>query len=140
MTVFDYGKLGLLKSLSGMPDGPEAVYFSPCSGWHFVANKVYLTLSVSQDVIMQFLTTDELKLNAIDADDPEVSDYNELPETARLADTVKSCLQESDDIPRDFTRLFDTKLFSLDTSMVAPAIKLVASCLLSFKFGRMFMN
>ncbi|XP_067935005.1 intraflagellar transport protein 52 homolog [Watersipora subatra] len=75
------------------------------------------------DVIMQFLTTDDLKLNAIDADDPEISDYNELPEVAMLADSVKSCLQESDDIPRDFTRLFDTKLFSLDTSLVTPALK-----------------
>lgn len=104
---------------------------------------------------MQFLTTDDLRLNAIDAEDPEVgfmsykccvlfhtpvmtlmpfiqiSDYNQLPEVARLADSVKSCLQESDDIPRDFTRLFDTKLYALDTSLVSPAIKLdiaISSC------------
>jgi len=75
------------------------------------------------DVIMQYLTTDDLKLNSIDSEDPEISDYNELPEVARLADSVKSCLQESDDIPRDFTRLFDTNLFSLDTSLVTPALK-----------------
>ena len=53
----------------------------------------------------------------------QISDYNELPEVARLADSVKSCLQESDDIPRDFTRLFDTDLFSLDTALVTPALK-----------------
>jgi len=42
---------------------------------------------------------------------------------AKLADAPKACLQESDDIPRDFTRLFDTKLFALDTSLVTPALK-----------------
>lgn len=81
---------------------------------------VYISL---QDVVMQFLTTDELRLNAIDSEDPEISDYNELPEVARLADCVKSCLQETEDIPRDFTRLFDTNLYALDTSMVTPALK-----------------
>lgn len=32
-----------------------------------------------KDVIFDFLTSDGFKLNEIDADDPEVSDYNMVP-------------------------------------------------------------
>ena len=32
-----------------------------------------MCLSLVQDVLVQFLTTDEIKLNVIDAEDPEVS-------------------------------------------------------------------
>ncbi|XP_076439814.1 intraflagellar transport protein 52 homolog [Babylonia areolata] len=75
------------------------------------------------DVLIQFLTTDEIKLNVIDAEDPEVSDYNQLPDVARLSEQLKTCLQESDDIPRDITTLFDNSLFRLDTSLVSKSIK-----------------
>jgi len=33
-------------------------------------------------------------------------------------------LQESDEIPKDFTTMFDTHLFKLDTSLIPEAIKL----------------
>ncbi|WAR24479.1 IFT52-like protein [Mya arenaria] len=69
------------------------------------------------DVLIRFLTTDEIKLNVIDADDPEISDYNMLPDVAKISDNLKTCLQESDDIPRDITTLFDNSLFKLDTSL-----------------------
>ncbi|KAJ8313480.1 hypothetical protein KUTeg_008967 [Tegillarca granosa] len=75
------------------------------------------------DVIIRFLTSDEIRLNPIDAEDPEVSDYNMLPDTAKLSDELKTCLQESDDVPRDITTLFDNSLFKLDTSLVPKAIK-----------------
>jgi hypothetical protein len=32
-----------------------------------------------KDVIFDFLTSDNFKLNEIDSDDPEVSDYNMIP-------------------------------------------------------------
>lgn len=35
---------------------------------------------------MQWLTSDEIELNAIDAEDPEISDYNMLPHTEKLAE------------------------------------------------------
>ena len=36
-----------------------------------------------------------------------------------LADQLRVCLQESsDEIPRDFTTLFDRTLFQIDTSVV----------------------
>ncbi|PVD23394.1 hypothetical protein C0Q70_16663 [Pomacea canaliculata] len=75
------------------------------------------------DVLIQFLTTDDIRLNTIDAEDPEISDYNQLPDVALLSEQLKTCLQESDDIPRDITTLFDNSLFRLDTSLVSKSIK-----------------
>ncbi|XP_052258135.1 intraflagellar transport protein 52 homolog [Dreissena polymorpha] len=75
------------------------------------------------DVLLQFLTTDDIKFNVIDADAPEISDYNMLPDVAKISEHLKTCLQESDDIPRDITTLFDNSLFKLDTSLVPKAIK-----------------
>lgn len=49
-----------------------------------------------------------------------------LPDIAKLASQLKTCLQESDDVPRDITMLFDNSLFKLDTSLVPNAIKYVA--------------
>ncbi|XP_070556730.1 intraflagellar transport protein 52 homolog [Ptychodera flava] len=76
-----------------------------------------------QDVIFQWLTTDDIVLNAIDAEDPEITDYNMLPDTAKLAERLRVCLQESDDSPRDFTSLFNSSLYKMDTSVVPKVIK-----------------
>ncbi|ORY18450.1 hypothetical protein LY90DRAFT_435610 [Neocallimastix californiae] len=76
------------------------------------------------DVIIQWLTTDKIELNSIDANEPDIADYHYLPETIQLSNTLKSCLQESDEIPKDFTTMFDTHLFKLDTSLIPEAIKL----------------
>ena len=64
-----------------------------------------------------------LELNRIDAEDPEISDYNMIPDTCKLADQLRVCLQESDEVPADYTRLFDTRLYSISTSLVPAAIK-----------------
>ena len=43
-----------------------------------------------QDVVMKWLTTDDIELNTIDAEDPEISDYHMLPNTEKLSDRYKS--------------------------------------------------
>ncbi len=50
-----------------------------------------------------------LELNTIDAEDPEISDYNMIPDTALMGESIRTCLQESDEVPADFTRLFKTR-------------------------------
>ena len=60
-----------------------------------------------KDVILSFLTSDEVVLNKIDAEDPEVSDYTMIPDTNRLSELPRVCLQESEEIPPDYTRSFD---------------------------------
>jgi intraflagellar transport protein 52 len=75
------------------------------------------------DVLIQFLTTDKIQLNPIDANEPDVSDYHYLPDTAKMADVVRSCLQESEELPKDFTTLFDVNLFKFDTSLIPEALR-----------------
>ena len=81
-------------------------------------------------MIFEFLTSSSgssggvgLELNRIDAEDPDISDYNMIPDTCMLADQLRVCLQESDEVPADYTRLFDTRLYSISTSLVPAAIK-----------------
>lgn len=58
----------------------------------------------------------------MDAEDPEIADYTMIPDTARLADSPRVCLQESEDIPPDYTRLFQSSLYSVHTNMVPKVI------------------
>ena len=55
----------------------------------------------------------------------QVADYNMQPEVSLVAEDVKACLQETDEVPRDITSLFDNSLFKLDTSLVPKVIKYV---------------
>lgn len=75
-----------------------------------------------KDVIFQFLTVPDFRLNQIDADDPEISDYNMTPDIACLAENLRTCLQESDEVPTDFHQLFHSQLTSIDMLMVPIAI------------------
>ncbi|VDK35669.1 unnamed protein product [Taenia asiatica] len=74
------------------------------------------------DVIISFLTSETFKLNAIDAQDPEIETYFQIPDISTLANNLKACLQESDEIPRNLDAVFDQKLFAMDTSMVPKAL------------------
>ncbi len=53
----------------------------------------------------------------------QISDYHFLPDTAKAAERPRACLQQTEDIPRDFTSLFDHSLYGLDTSVLPDAIK-----------------
>ena len=55
-------------------------------------------------------------------EDPELSDYVHVPDITALADRLRSCLQESDDLPRDFTTLFNNKLYRFDTDLIPESL------------------
>lgn len=76
-----------------------------------------------QDVIIKWLSTDDVKLNVIDAEDPEVSDYHYIPDTIALSEKLRVCLQEGEEVPADFTQCFNEDLYSLDTSMLPPTLR-----------------
>uniref|UniRef100_A0A1A8RSS3 Intraflagellar transport protein 52 n=1 Tax=Nothobranchius rachovii TaxID=451742 RepID=A0A1A8RSS3_9TELE len=62
------------------------------------------------DVVLQWLMTDTIQLNQIDAEDPEVADYTMLPNTGCLSGQLSACLQESDENPRDSTSFLKSML------------------------------
>ncbi|XP_047202333.1 intraflagellar transport protein 52 homolog [Girardinichthys multiradiatus] len=67
------------------------------------------------DVVLQWFMSENIQLNQIDAEDPEIADYTMLPDTGCLSEQLRVCLQEGDENPRDFTSLFDMSLFNLST-------------------------
>ncbi len=50
-----------------------------------------------------------------------------MPDITALADRLRSCLQESDDLPKDFTTLFNDGLFKFDTNLIPEALQLYKS-------------
>lgn len=76
-----------------------------------------------QDVIMRWLTTDTIRLNLIDTEDPEVHDYHYIPDTLARSERLKICLQDGDEVPHDFTQCFHESLYSLDTKMLPPTLR-----------------
>ncbi|XP_068171866.1 intraflagellar transport protein 52 homolog [Antennarius striatus] len=67
------------------------------------------------DVVFQWLMSDNIQLNQIDAENPEITDYTMLPDMGYLSEQLRVCFQEGEEIPRDFTSLFNTSLFNLST-------------------------
>lgn len=78
-----------------------------------------------QDVIFKWLLhANDCELSYSYGEEPELNDYHYIPQTQSLAENLKSCLQECDPLPRDFTQLFDPALFKFDTDLIPEAIKL----------------
>lgn len=69
------------------------------------------------------LTDPDFKLNAIEADDPEINDYHYLPQTKSMAEQLRCCMQEGEEVPRDHTLLYEQELYALDTSVIPDAIR-----------------
>ena len=68
-------------------------------------------------------------LNEVDLDmtsdrqDADLSDYSAVPNVEALSQSLKPCLQGMDDLPRDFTQLFDMNMFRFDTDLIPLTIK-----------------
>ena len=62
--------------------------------------------------------------DANDAEDPEISDYHQLPDSEALAERVRCCLQETEQVTKDFTTLFDDAPFKFGTSLIPEAVQL----------------
>jgi intraflagellar transport protein 52 len=76
-----------------------------------------------QEIIFRWLLND-FQLDKIDAENPELADYHYIPDTANLADRLRVCLEETEEIPKDHNLLFDDTLFSFDTVLVPEVISL----------------
>ena len=57
-------------------------------------------------------------------EDPELSEYVHVPDITALSDRLRSCLQESEELPRDFTTLINERLYKFDTDLIPEAINL----------------
>jgi len=54
----------------------------------------------------------------------DISEYQRAPNTEALSEGLKSCLQDTDDLPKNFTLLFNDQLFKFDTNLIPEAVTL----------------
>merc|ERR1719446_1895148 len=80
--------------------------------------------TLMQIVFQWLLRENEIPIHQQDADYPDLFDYHQLPDTGSLSRRLRSCLQEADPVPRDFTKLFDDGLFKFDTNLIPEAYEL----------------
>lgn len=76
------------------------------------------------DVIVKWLTGTDVQLNSMDAQDPEISEYYYAPNIPGLATDARGAFLESDEIPVDFSELFEQTMAKLDMSNIPSVIKL----------------
>jgi intraflagellar transport protein 52 len=79
---------------------------------------------VTDTLIRWLLDIGDCELSFPYGEEPELSDYHHIPHTQGLAMNLRSCLQENEALPRDFTQLFDDGLFKFDTDLIPEAVKL----------------
>ena len=73
------------------------------------------------------LTDGEAEFERSIKEEPEINEYAHVPDITALADRLRSCLQESEDLPRKFTTLFNDKLFKFDTDLIPESIALFST-------------
>ena len=74
-------------------------------------------------LIHKFLTSEEMTLNTLDAEDPEITDYNFIPDSRALSEQLKVCLQEGEELSPDHNEWLDTKLFSFDFECLPKVVR-----------------
>ena len=75
------------------------------------------------DLLFSWLLSEvELDVTS-DRQDADLSDYAPVPNIEALSKNLKPCLQGMDELPRDFTRLFDMNMFRFDTDLIPLTIK-----------------
>jgi intraflagellar transport protein 52 len=55
--------------------------------------------------------------------DSDISDCSPVPNIEALSQILKPCLQGMDDLPRDFTKLFDMSMFRFDVDLIPHTIQ-----------------
>lgn len=76
------------------------------------------------DMIFAWLLNEAEFDMASDRQDSEISEYAPVPHIESFSQNIKPCLQGMDELPRDFTRMFDTMQFRFDTDLIPQTLKL----------------
>ncbi|CAG2174044.1 unnamed protein product [Oppiella nova] len=89
-------------------------------------NDVYIEKennSLVKDIIMHYLSDPNFALNAIDSQNPEVSDYYTIPDIELLSEQPFSSLEESEELPSDYNKLFSKTINQITNSELTQVIK-----------------
>lgn len=75
------------------------------------------------DVLFSWLLSEaELDMTS-DRLDSDLAEYNPVPNLELLSQSLKPCLQGMDELPRDFTKLFDMNMFKFDIDLIPLTIQ-----------------
>jgi len=78
-----------------------------------------------QEAFFRWLLTDkDVQFEKHIKDDNDISEYAHVPDITALADRLRSCLQESDELPKDFRKMYNDKLYKFDTDFIPETIAL----------------
>ncbi len=81
--------------------------------------------SKALDGMLRWLAKPEVSVNDNPGrDDNSITEYYRTPDTSSLSENLRACLQESIELPKDFTKLFNQELFRFDTILVPDAVDL----------------
>ena len=64
-----------------------------------------------------------MTLNVIDAEDPDITDYNFIPDSKALSEQLKVCLQEGEELSPDHSEYFDARLYSFDFDCLPQVVR-----------------
>ena len=121
--------------ISFPPNRPVgAFYVSPKNGKLFVLGSMQFfqdeffekedNQKIQEAIFRWLLNMDGAKFEAHVKEENDISDYHRVPDITALADRLRSCRQESDELPKDFTSLFNNTLYKFDTDLVPESIEL----------------
>ncbi|CAG2110970.1 unnamed protein product [Medioppia subpectinata] len=79
--------------------------------------------SLVKDIIMHYFTDANFSLNTIDAQNPEVSDYYTIPDIELLSEQPFSSLEESEELPSDYNKLFSKTINQITNSELTQVLK-----------------
>jgi intraflagellar transport protein 52 len=79
--------------------------------------------SLLKDIILQYFTQTNFTLNPIDAENPEISDYYTVPDIELLSEQPFSSLEESEELPSDYVKLFSKTINHLSNSELPKVLK-----------------
>ncbi|XP_073997551.1 intraflagellar transport 52 [Rhodnius prolixus] len=61
------------------------------------------------NIVISYLTSDDLQLDPIDVEDPEVAEYTVVADTCSVSERIRGCLIETtEELPSDYLSLFKT--------------------------------
>lgn len=73
-----------------------------------------------QDAIFKWLLNEDAEFERHTKEEPDVSEHHYVPDITALADRLRSCLQESDEV----STTFNQQLYKFDTDLIPQAVKL----------------
>ncbi|EFJ04823.1 hypothetical protein SELMODRAFT_138191, partial [Selaginella moellendorffii] len=74
--------------------------------------------TLSDFVFLWLYKEKSLELEKVNIEELDARELEQIPNTEALANRLRCCLQEADDIPKDFTQLLNDSLFKYHTDLI----------------------